>query len=348
MSITIKNTKKIIVDTTLISILKEHGHINDDFSEEFLMLLGEIGVDFIELDCSVLEKINTFPQSLDYIYRVDDFSSDLGTYNQFEYVVADYEKVKKSKILDSFKHIKIILEVDVRVIDEIFTRETSEIFKDINIKVVRIKNAVKYNLYKWSKIIKDIKTNFNADVDFCADDKFHMATAVSMEACADGADSITAAFNGQKFGRASLEEVIIGLKVIKGAEIQGNLKLLEKLTKVYSKLTGCDISPMKAVIGRDIFKCESGIHVDGIYKNPNTYEPYNPCDIGSIRSVYIGKHSGKRAVMLKLDELEIDYSGVDMEQFLKKVREFSINLKRNIHDRELAEIFRCFRNTCLR
>ncbi len=74
---------------------------------------------------------------------------------------------------------------------------------------------------------------------------------------------------------------------------------------------------MKPVIGEDIFKCESGIHVDGIEKNTHTYEPYNPDDIGSKRTIYIGKHSGKKAVVLRLNSLNIDCNELDINKVFK-------------------------------
>lgn len=352
MSVIIKKNKKFIIDRTLPEIMKRSEKIDENMIKNFLTLLKEIGVDLIEINKSALNKIKNFPRDLDYIYHVDDIC-DIYFLNKcefrFKYIAVDYKKAVtfNEDILNRLKNKEIIIEADTKILDKLFSSEGNEIFNRLNISCLRIKGIVKYNLSGWSGLIENIKTHFSTDVDFCPDNSFYMATAIGMEACSDGADFITAAFNGQIYGFASLEEIVLGLKVIKKGEVSGNLKLIGELSKVYTQLTGEKVYCMKAVIGEDIFKYESGIHVDGIAKNPYTYEPYNPYDIGEKRTMYIGKHSGKKAVMLRLKELNIDYEGINGNNFLSKIREVSIKLKRNIFDEELIQIYNDFKNTCL-
>ncbi|MBA5851678.1 homocitrate synthase [Clostridium sp. cel8] len=351
MSIMLKNEEKIIIDRTLEQILKSNKEINPKMSEKFLILLKNIGVDFIEIDKSVIDSIKKFPEDLKYIYIVRN-TLDIKSINKysmkFEYIVLNYDNTEDKELIDSLRDKNIILEIDIRILDKLFIEKNLIKFQKMNIKIIRIKNVVKYNLCVWKRLICDIKKKFNVKVDFYPSNKFYMATAVGIEACIDGADSITAVFNGQNFGRASLEEVLLGLHVMKKATVFGNFKLIGETAKVYSSLVNDKIYSMKAVIGEDIFKYESGIHVDGINKNPHTYEPYNPYDIGKKRTMYIGKHSGKKAIMIRLNQLNIDYSDIDINEFLKKVTGLSIKLKRNIYDNELVEIFNKFKNTCLK
>lgn len=346
MSIIIKKHRKIIIDRTLNEIVKESKNIDLKLTSEFLALLKDIGVDFIEINQEVLRKIKELPEGTGYIYRFENVFDA----QKFEYIVLSYEKFKSlsENCLQKLKGKKIMFEVSIKDLDKIAIEECDRIFNNINVVCIRVKDVVKYNLSGWSRFIESIKDRYSVYVDFCASNKYYMATSVSLETCVDGADSITTAFNGQIYNLAPLEEVILALKIIKNGEFHGNLKSLAKAAHVYVKLTGQKVSPMKAVIGEDIFKYESGIHVDGIEKNPDNYEPYNPCDVGETRTMYIGKHSGKKAVMVKLKELNVDYEGVDMEKFLNKVRKMSTELKRNILDDELIKMFNDFKNTCLK
>lgn len=343
MSIIIKKRRKIIIDRTLSEIVKANKNIELKLTAEFLALIKELGVDFIEINQEVIEKITELPEGLKYIYRFENVFDA----QKFKYIILNYKKLRylDENSLEKLKDKKIMLEVSIRDLDKIAIEEFDKIFNSIDVVCIRVKDVVKYNLSGWNRFIEGIKNRFSVYVDFCASNKYYMATSVSLEACVDGADSVTAAFNGQIYDLAPLEEVILALKVIKNGEFHGNLKLLAKAVGVYEKLTGKKVFPMKAVIGEDIFKYESGIHVDGIEKNPSNYEPYNPCDIGGTRTMYIGKHSGKKAVMVKLKELNVDYEGVNIENFLDKIRKMSTELKRNILDDELIKMFNDFKKS---
>jgi homocitrate synthase NifV len=342
MSIILGKEKKFIVDRTLPEVVKRTEIVDQDLVGKFITLIKNIGVDFIEINGEVLQKIKKLPENVDYIYRVED---PLDVY-EFEHLIIDYKKAETlpEEFLNKLRNKKIILEVDIKVLEQLNIEDNCKIFSKLNIISIRIKGIVKYNIAGWNRLIENIKNRFSVYVDFCADDKFYMATSVSLESCMDGADVVTAAFNGQVYGFASLEEVILGLKVIKNGKVCGNLEFMGQLAEVYTKLTRQKVHPMKAVIGEDIFKYESGIHVDGIEKNPDTYEPYNPYDIGKKRIMYIGKHSGKKAVIIKLKELNINYQDVDIGEFLKEIRKNSIKLKRNIFDKELIAMFNDFKN----
>ncbi|MCH3965553.1 MAG: homocitrate synthase [Clostridium sp.] len=353
MSIIIKNSEKVIIDRTLPEVVKKLKEVDGGISIKFLTMLKDLGVNMIEVDRDVLNKIRDIPKNLDYIYRIED-ASDIYFMDKYKidikYAAIDYKKslTLNENALNILKDKKIMLEVDIKILDEFYEREDPSILDKLNLECLRIKHVVKYNICGWKRLINNIKEKFHVKVDMCADSIYCMATAISIEACMDGADSVTAAFNGQIYGLASLEEVIVGLKVIKNGKVSGNLKLIGEIAEIYTELTHEKVYRMKAVIGEDIFKYESGIHVDGIEKNPVTYEPYNPYDIGEKRTMYIGKHSGRKAIIIRLNELNIDCGDIDMDAFLKKVRELSIKLKRNIFDDELIQIYNDFKNTCLR
>lgn len=347
MSILMEGSKKLIIDRTLVHMKKNTKTMDSYKVGHFLMLLYGLGVDFIEIDSNIINSIVELPQDLQYVYRINKNSDELG-FNRYkcDYVVIDYKNMLNLNVM-SFKRIKnfkVMVEIDIEDLDELYLDETHKIFVSYNIKCIIIKNVNKYNLKSFTGLIKDLKTNFLVEVGFCACNKFYMGTAITMEVCMDGADFITTTFNGENYGYTSLEEVIVAFKVIKNSDLSGNLKLLPDATREYTELTGEEIYGMKAILGEDIFKYESGIHVDGIAKDSKTYEPYEPNDIGKERKMLIGKHSGKKAVMVKLQELSVDYTYINMEELLRKIREKSIQLKRNILDDELVEMCKSFNN----
>ncbi len=73
------------------------------------------------------------------------------------------------------------------------------------------------------------------------------------------------------------------------------------MRKQYEKITYCKLPNNKPVIGKDVFKYESGVHVAGIQKNPATYEPFKPELVGLERKLALGKHSGKNSIIFKIE-----------------------------------------------
>jgi methanogen homocitrate synthase len=88
-----------------------------------------------------------------------------------------------------------------------------------------------------------------------------------------------------------------------------------------SRYSGIPIPDSKAIVGNNVFRHESGIHVDAIVKNPLSYEPYLPEMIGTKRQIVLGKHSGKAAIEEKLDSLEIKVDDDKLLEIVKLVKQ---------------------------
>ncbi len=134
----------------------------------------------------------------------------------------------------------------------------------------------------------------------CHDD-LGMAVANSIAAIENGADQIECTINGigERAGNAALEEIGVALHIRKdiyGVETGLNLKEIKRTSQLVSRLTGVVIQPNKAVVGKNAFAHESGIHQDGVLKNPETYEIISPALIGEGDvPLVLGKHSGRAA-----------------------------------------------------
>jgi homocitrate synthase NifV len=95
----------------------------------------------------------------------------------------------------------------------------------------------------------------------------------------------------------------------------------------------------KAIVGTNVFAHESGIHADGVIKNPLTYEVFSPDEVGLTRQLVVGKHSGSRTIQYKFREFGIDLSDEEANIMLAEVRRMAIDLKRALFDKELVYIY---------
>jgi 2-isopropylmalate synthase len=128
-----------------------------------------------------------------------------------------------------------------------------------------------------------------------------MATANTLAAIENGATQIEGTINGigERAGNVALEEIAVALhirKQIYNTDTGINLYEIKRTSQLVSQLTGSLIQPNKAVVGKNAFAHESGIHQDGMLKNPLTYEIITPELIGDASTeLVLGKHSGRHA-----------------------------------------------------
>lgn len=165
-------------------------------------------------------------------------------------------------------------------------------------------------------LIKDPRSSL------CVRDAKDFGTAITVEWVLAGGKNITASFAGAG-GYAPLEEVLVALHVTGQPMESVRLDQLRFVSKAFERMTGRAITAHKAVIGAGLFEVESGVHVDGLAKNRQCYEPFSPETVGAQRRFVIGKHSGKRALSLKLEELGLP-ANCDLDRLLELVREESI------------------------
>lgn len=95
----------------------------------------------------------------------------------------------------------------------------------------------------------------------------------------------------------------------------------------------------KAVIGKNIFAHESGIHVAGVVKCSDIYEAFPPEIVGLKRKIIIGKHSGKNALKFKFDNFDIKLSNVELEKLLIEVKKYAYKIKSTINDKQLLQLY---------
>ena len=98
------------------------------------------------------------------------------------------------------------------------------------------------------------------------------------------------------------------------------IQVLKQVSEIVSKATGLDVPYNKPIVGKNVFRHESGIHVDAVIEEPLTYEPYVPELVGQQRQLVLGKHSGCRAVKAKLDACGYKVSNDELCEIVKAVK----------------------------
>ena len=170
-----------------------------------------------------------------------------------------------------------------------------------------------------------------------------LAVANSLTAIQNGANQVECTVNGigERAGNASVEELVMALKTRADqfdAYTEIKTKEIMKTSRLVSSITGMMVQPNKAIVGKNAFSHESGIHQDGILKKRQTYEIMDPKDIGlSGTHLVMGKHSGRHAFKERLAKLGFVLSDSDVEQAFKRFKALA-DKKKNVYDEDLEAI----------
>jgi 2-isopropylmalate synthase len=162
----------------------------------------------------------------------------------------------------------------------------------------------------------------------CHDD-LGLAVANSFAGALAGARQIECAVNGigERAGNASLEEIVMLLATREsdvGLITAVNTRELARTSRLVSRLTGYVVQPNKAIVGRNAFAHESGIHQDGVLKERTTYEIMDATAVGlDANSIVLGKHSGRHALRQALEELGFEVSGQTLNLAFKRFKEIA-------------------------
>lgn len=167
-----------------------------------------------------------------------------------------------------------------------------------------------------------------------------LATANALSGIRAGATSVNTSVNGlgERAGNAALEEVVMALKRLYGIQLGIKTPRLLELSRLVAKASGCNVPPWKAVVGENTFAHEAGIHGDSVLKNPVTYEPYAPEEVGWERRLVIGKHSGRHMVSNFLQHRGVSLDAEETQSVLEAVRHMSVQVKRNLTEEELLSL----------
>lgn len=319
------NDKRIeIIDRTIIILKELYGDkLKEKLSEikKLIELLNVIGCDYIEITQELYRELSPLPKYIKF--KIVDGN------------VVENRIVGKKSVETEMNTIRTI---EINEEHNIYTILKKELYTSTleNIRIIGLEDVI---FYDYKKIFSELMEIFNSNIEMCIKNKYCSATAMSLEWIKLGGNKVVTTFAGIG-GYANLEEILGGISFLEKREHKGNYKLFPKVLDLFEKISESTLNNNLPFIGKNIFDVESGIHVNGINKNPATYEPYDPKEIGRKRNIIIGKHSGINALEIKLKELNIGYNLEKLQIMLNDVRKLSAQNRRGLNNEEIKEIYK--------
>jgi 2-isopropylmalate synthase len=224
--------------------------------------------------------------------------------------------------------------MDATRADVEFTAEVCAIAVEEGATVVNIPDTVGYTtpaeyqryferLYELAPGLRKVRISVH-----CHDD-LGLAVANSYAGIFAGARQVECAVNGigERAGNCSLEEIVMLLRTrrdVHGFDTGIDTRELARTSRMVSRFTGYAVQPNKAVVGRNAFAHESGIHQDGVLKERTTYEIMDARDVGlESNSIVLGKHSGRHALRDALEQLGFKVEGNALNQAFARFKEIA-------------------------
>jgi len=232
--------------------------------------------------------------------------------------------------------------------DREFLCEVFEAVIEAGATVINVPDTVGYSVpWEFGELIAGIKRNVpnidKAVLSVHCHNDLGVAVANSLMAIQNGAQQIECTINGigERAGNASLEEIVMAISTRKeqfGEEPRVVTEEIFPASQLLAEITGHGVQPNKAVVGENAFAHEAGIHQDGVLKNPMTYEIMTPQSVGIPKNkLVLGKHSGRHALKIRLQELGYDMSKEQIDTVYKAFIKLA-DEKKIVKDNELVAL----------
>lgn len=179
------------------------------------------------------------------------------------------------------------------------------------------------------------------EIEIHAHNDLGLATANTLAALRAGATHASTTVNGlgERAGNAALEEVVMSLRHLHGLDCGVRTTDLYDISQLVASASGRPVAANKSIVGEAVFTHESGIHVDGLLKNPSNYEGFDPAELGRERRTVLGKHSGSRAVRVAYQALGLPVVDPQVQPLLERIRAHAVRTKRAPTPDDLQRFF---------
>src|SRR3954468_16498803 len=220
-----------------------------------------------------------------------------------------------------------------------FTAEVLQIALDEGATTTNVPDTVGYSMpdehaAMWRELYRLVPGLAEVTTSVHCHDDLGLAVANSFAGLQEGCRQVECAINGigERAGNASLEEIVMLLRTRESAHgLWSGVETTEiaRTSRMVTRLTGYQVQPNKAIVGRNAFAHESGIHQDGVLKERTTYEIMDATTIGlDANSIVLGKHSGRHALRNALEELGFTVDGAALNTAFKRFKEIADRKKK--------------------
>ncbi|MBR8051468.1 homocitrate synthase [Burkholderia vietnamiensis] len=167
------------------------------------------------------------------------------------------------------------------------------------------------------------------EIEMHAHNDLGLATANTLAALRAGATHANTTVNGlgERAGNAALEEVVMCSRHLLGRDTGVDTTALVGISRLVEHASGRQVALNKSIVGGGVFTHESGIHTDGLAKNPTTYESFDPAELGRARSLVLGKHSGSHGVRHAYEALGLPVADQLVPLLLARIRQHATQTK---------------------
>ncbi|WP_424194779.1 homocitrate synthase [Ampullimonas aquatilis] len=191
------------------------------------------------------------------------------------------------------------------------------------------------------ELIRRLRQAVDVGIEMHAHNDLGLATANTLAALRAGATHVNTTVNGlgERAGNAALEEVVMGLRHIHGIDLGVNTLNLPTISDLVARASGRPVAVNKSIVGSAVFTHEAGIHVDGLLKNPENYQGFDPAEVGKHHQTVLGKHSGTHAVSVAYAKLGMLISAEHATQVLELIRDHVTRTKKEPTPGDLARFY---------
>jgi isopropylmalate/homocitrate/citramalate synthase len=175
-------------------------------------------------------------------------------------------------------------------------------------------------------------------IDLHCHDDYGLAVANVMAGIHAGADCVHTTVNGmgERTGIPDLCETIMAFHNLDGVH-KYNISALMEISAYLEKVSGFFVAANKPITGPNAFTHKSGVHTNGVLKDPRTYEPFDPAMLGRERKIVIDKYTGKRAVAARLEEYGVEFTPQELEKTVEAIKAAG-DTRKFLFDADIIEI----------
>jgi len=307
----------------------------------FLHFLLKMDPGAIELSEKVYHLLSPLPEYPSYVLRIEN-PADAKKYPHIAEFIC--RNVPASAPVDAREKIR----AEISLANTLKT-SSETIARYAGYTKVRVQGLDNIMCGDYMSAFEYLKETFNNSenagrIEFCPRNYFNCATALAAEWITSGAGSgspgwVVTSFGGIG-GFAPTEELIMILREYRLRGENKIYKFFPEMARLFHRLTKKNVNPNKPIIGSQIFHVESGVHVDGILKQPKCYEPFEPEIVGQRRKIVLGKHSGTASIIAKLSELNINCTQERIPLVLEQIKNKAVEENGEVSDGDFAKLLK--------